>query len=99
MNFDEIQVAVDVGRTSLWVAVKLTFPVLAIGLMVGLMVSIFQAATQIQEQTLAFIPKMFVVVVVLFLIMPWMLNVLVETTHELVGMMVEWVQATPVIGP
>lgn len=98
MNLDEIQLAVDLGRVSLMVAVKLTFPLLAVGLLVGLVISVFQAATQIQEQTLAFIPKMFVVVLVLFLIMPWMLAVLVDTTHELVGMMIDWVRAVPRVG-
>lgn len=98
MNVDEIQLAVDLGRVSLMVAVKLTFPLLAVGLLVGLVISVFQAATQIQEQTLAFIPKMFVVVVVLFLIMPWMLTVLVDTTHELMGMMIDWVRSVPRVG-
>lgn len=83
---------------SLLVAVKLTFPLLAAGLAIGLLVSIFQAATQIQEQTLAFIPKMFVVVVMLFLIMPWMLTVLVDTMLELVDVTLEWVRSTPRVG-
>ena len=83
---------------SLLVAVKLTFPLLAAGLAIGLMVSIFQAATQIQEQTLAFIPKMFVVVVMLFLIMPWMLTVLVDTMLELIDVTLEWVRSTPRVG-
>jgi flagellar biosynthetic protein FliQ len=96
---DEVQMAVDLGRASLMVAVKLTFPALAVGLVVGLLISVFQAATQIQEQTLAFIPKMFVVVVVLFATMPWMLTLLVETTQDLMEMMLEWVRATPRVGP
>lgn len=98
MDVDEIQMAVDVGRLSLIVAIKLTFPVLAVGLVVGLIISVFQAATQIQEQTLAFIPKMFVVVVVLFVIMPWMLAVLVDATHELMELMMVWVRGTPHVG-
>ena len=98
MNPDEVQIAVDLGRMSLLVAVKLTFPLLGAGLAIGLMVSIFQAATQIQEQTLAFIPKMFVVVVMLFLIMPWMLTVLVDTMLELIDVTLEWVRSTPRVG-
>ena len=98
MEIDEIQTAVDLGRMSLMVAIKLTFPVLASGLAIGLLVSIFQAATQIQEQTLAFIPKMFVVVVVLFLIMPWMLTVLTDTMTELIEMSLEWVRSMPSVG-
>jgi flagellar biosynthetic protein FliQ len=87
---DPMQVAVDVGREALLVTVKLSFPVLAVGLVVGLFVSILQTATQIQEQTLAFIPKMFVVVLTLFIIMPWLLAVLVEYTEDLLLDMINW---------
>lgn len=51
-------------------------PILIVSLTVGLMVSIFQAMTQIQEQTLTFIPKVVAVVVVLLVLGPWMLSVL-----------------------
>ena len=84
MDSDSLQVAVDLGRESLFLAVKLTFPMLAIGVLTGLFVSILQAATQIQEQTLSFVPKMFVIVVVLILLMPWLLMVLVEYTEDIV---------------
>ena len=84
MDSNSLQVAVDLGRESLLLAVKLTFPRLAIGVLTGLFVSILQAATQIQEQTLSFVPKMFVIVVVLILLMPWLLMVLVEYTEDIV---------------
>ena len=84
MNPSDIDLAVDIGREALWVAVKVSFPVLMIGLVVGVIISVLQAATQVQEQTLAFIPKMFVVVATLFLLMPWILGTLVEYTEELV---------------
>ena len=84
MDSGSLQIAVDIARESLLVAVKLAFPMLAVGILVGLGISILQAATQIQEQTLSFVPKMFVVVVVLILIMPWLLTVLVEYTEGLV---------------
>lgn len=87
MDSDTLQIAVDLGRESLLVAIKLTFPVLVVGVLTGLLISILQAATQIQEQTLSFVPKMFVMVVVLILLMPWLLTVLVEYTEDLVANM------------
>ena len=80
----DIDMAVELGQKTLWVAVKLAFPILLVGLLVGVGISVLQAATQIQEQTLTFIPKMFAVVVVLFVLMPWLLTILVEYTEELV---------------
>ena len=58
-------------------------PILGVSLLVGLLVSIFQAMTQIQEQTLSFIPKVVAVVAVLILLGPWMLSVLTAYTTNL----------------
>jgi len=58
-------------------------PILGVSLLVGLLVSIFQAMTQIQEQTLTFIPKVVAVVVVLLVLGPWMLSVLTAYTTNL----------------
>ncbi|HWQ43419.1 MAG TPA: flagellar biosynthesis protein FliQ [Desulfosporosinus sp.] len=58
-------------------------PILGVSLLVGLLVSIFQAMTQIQEQTLTFIPKVVAVVVVLMVLGPWMLSVLTAYTSNL----------------
>ncbi len=58
-------------------------PILGVSLLVGLLVSIFQAMTQIQEQTLSFIPKVVAVVAVLILLGPWMLSVLTAYTSNL----------------
>lgn len=87
---DGIEMAVDIGRECLMVAIKLSLPPLAVGLLVGLIISVLQAATQVQEQTLAFIPKMFVVVATLFFLMPWLLTVLVEYTEDLILQMPRW---------
>ena len=65
------------------VSLKIALPVLLVSLVVGLAVSIFQAVTQIQEQTLTFIPKAFGVALVLVLMGPWMLNTLLAYTIEL----------------
>ena len=87
---NDLALAVDLGRQTLWVAVQLALPVLAAGLVVGVIISILQAATQIQEQTLTFIPKMFVVVLVLWMLMPWLLNVLKDYTLSLISNMGEF---------
>jgi len=58
-------------------------PILATSLLVGLLVSIFQAMTQIQEQTLSFIPKVIAVVAVLLILGPWMLSILTAYTTNL----------------
>ena len=75
---DGIQVAIDVGREALMVAAKISLPILMTGLIVGLCVSLFQALTQIQEQTLSFIPKIFAVIAAVFVMLPWILNTMVK---------------------
>jgi flagellar biosynthetic protein FliQ len=80
----DAQAAADVAREALWIAVKISLPVLAIGLAVGLIISILQAATQVQESSLAFLPKMLAIVLTLALLLPWMLSVLVEFARRLV---------------
>jgi flagellar biosynthetic protein FliQ len=65
------------------VALKLSGPFLVAGLVVGLLVSIFQAATQIQEVTLTFVPKMIAVAAVIVIAGPWMLDQLVLYTADL----------------
>ncbi|MCL6636880.1 MAG: flagellar biosynthesis protein FliQ [Alicyclobacillus sp.] len=67
----------------MWLVVKLTAPVLGLGLAAGLAVSLLQATTQIQEQTLAFIPKILAVVAALLLFGPWMLTTLLDFTRQI----------------
>ena len=64
-------------------AILLSAPVLLSGLLVGILVSIFQAATSINEMTLTFIPKMLAVAVALLIFFPWMLQVMIEYTQNL----------------
>ena len=72
-----------VAGKAIWVTLQLGGPVLLVGLIIGLVVSIFQAVTQIQEQTLVFIPKIIGIVAVLAITGPWMLNVMVSYTEGL----------------
>ena len=78
-------VVVNLATTALTLAFKVALPMLGAGLAVGLLVSIFQAVTQIQEQTLAFIPKVVALAAVLLLLGPWMLNQLLTYTADLWG--------------
>jgi flagellar biosynthetic protein FliQ len=76
----------DIGNQALYLIVSLAAPLLLAALAVGLLISIFQAATQIQEQTLSFIPKLVALVVALVVMGPWMLQLwLTYTTNLLVS--------------
>ena len=90
MDGGDLSLAVDLGREALWVAVKLSFPVLISALVVGALISVLQAATQLQDPTLNQVPKMFAVAAVVFVMLPWILAVLAEYTHELVKDMGMW---------
>jgi flagellar biosynthetic protein FliQ len=73
----------DLAQRALMVAVMVSAPVLGIGLVVGLIVSIFQAATQIQEMTLTFVPKILAIIAAVVVFGPWMLHSLVNFTTKL----------------
>ena len=78
------ETVLDVGRDALWMTVMLAGPLLGAALAVGLLIGIFQAATQIQEMTLSFIPKLLALVVALFIAGPWMIQVLVTFSMRLI---------------
>ena len=90
MDSGDLSLAVDLGREALWVAVKISFPILLAALVVGALVSVLQAATQVQDQTVNQVPKLFAVAAVVFVLLPWILSVLVEYTHDLVRDMGVW---------
>lgn len=75
--------AIQIGRNALAMVMMVAAPMLVLGLLVGIMVSIFQATTQIQEQTLVFIPKIIAVFVAILVFGPWMLSILVDYTREI----------------
>ncbi|MFN8548482.1 MAG: flagellar biosynthesis protein FliQ [Candidatus Eisenbacteria bacterium] len=77
--------AVVLFQQALSMALLLAAPMLGFGLLAGLLVSVFQAATQIQEMSLSFIPKVLAVVLALVLFMPWMLNKMMLYTTDLFG--------------
>jgi flagellar biosynthesis protein FliQ len=74
----DAQAVLSAGQQGLWILLMVSAPVLLVVLVVGLLVSIFQAATQINEATLSFVPKIIAAVAVLGFAGPWMMSTLVE---------------------
>lgn len=77
------EMVMDIGREALYLTMMLAGPLLLSALVVGLMIGVFQAATQIQEMTLSFIPKLIALVFALLFAGPWMLRLLVEFSQRL----------------
>jgi len=77
------EMIIDVGRDAIWVASLLAAPLLLSALGIGLLVGMIQAATQIQEMTLTFIPKLIVLAMALMIAGSWMLGLLTEYTINL----------------
>lgn len=78
------------GQAAMKIAVLLAAPPLLAALITGLIVSLLQAATQINEQTLSFIPKIIAVVVTLLIAGPWMLNNIIDYIKLILGSLPQW---------
>lgn len=76
---------IDVAEKGIYMILIIAGPLMLIALAVGLLVSIFQATTQIQEQTLAFVPKIVAVLLGLIFLAPWMLSHLLSYANEIFG--------------
>ncbi len=76
-------IAIQLGREALFMVMLVSAPMLGLGLIVGVAVSIFQATTQIQEQTLVFVPKIVATFVAILIFGPWILSMIVDYTREL----------------
>lgn len=83
---------IQLGQQALWTTLKISAPILILGLVVGLLVSILQATTQVQEQSLSFIPKILAVVVALAIFGPWMLTVMLDFTNGIMGNLMQFVR-------
>jgi flagellar biosynthetic protein FliQ len=75
----------EIGRQAIEVTLLIAAPMLIVALVVGLIISIFQAATQINESTLQFVPKLVAMFIVLLLAGPWMLQYLMDYIQRLFG--------------
>ncbi|MDY6821324.1 MAG: flagellar biosynthesis protein FliQ [Deferribacterota bacterium] len=78
-----VDFVIGIGIKTLEITVLIAAPMLLFGLLAGLIISIFQAVTQIQEMTLTFVPKIFAVVLAVVIFMPFMLNTLIRFTYTL----------------
>ena len=85
MNQNQI---IDILREGIWVALKIGGPMLVASMAVGVLVAIFQAATQIHEQTLSFIPKLLLIIAFLLLAGSWMLNTMQDFTRMIFTQMI-----------
>lgn len=79
----EISDVIDLGREALWIAFLLGAPILAAGMLVGLVVSFLQAITQIQDQAIAFVPKLVAMGLAFAIALPWLLAVIVEYAQRI----------------
>ncbi len=77
------EMIINIAQESIKVLLLISLPLLLVALVVGLAVALFQAVTQLQEMTLAFIPKILAVFVVLLLLFPWMLHTMMDFTKQI----------------
>lgn len=86
------ELVLSVGSEAIKIMIYIAGPMLLAAMVIGILVSILQAITQINEATLTFIPKMVAVIVVLAVMAPWMLEMLQTYTIEVIGQAGEWVR-------
>ncbi|EMP7214135.1 TPA: flagellar biosynthesis protein FliQ [Pseudomonas aeruginosa] len=79
------EVALDLFREALWLTAMIVGVLVVPSLLVGLVVAMFQVATQINEQTLSFLPRLMVILLTLIVLGPWLLRQLMEYTQTLIG--------------
>ena len=83
---------IGLGQQVIFLVLEIVGPILIVGMVVGLIINILQATTQIQEQTLSFIPKIAAVIIVLFLAGPWMLSQITDFAAQILGNLNQYVQ-------
>ena len=88
MESQILAIAIDMMKLAMY----LSFPVLLVSMVVGLLISIFQATTQINEMTLSFVPKLIAVAIVMILTAPWSMNMLIEFTKRILKMIPSFIQ-------
>ncbi len=81
----EVSTAMELGRHAFWMTLTIAAPILVIGLAVGLCIALFQAVTQLQEQSLTFVPKIAAMVVAASIFIPWIAERMVEYTRSMLG--------------
>lgn len=82
-----ISLIMEVMQAAAGTAMKIGAPILLVSLIIGLSIAVFQAATQIHEQTLTFVPKLFLTAIILIMLGPWMMEVMADFTYYVFGLM------------
>ena len=82
---------VTIARQTIWVIVKTSVPLLLVSMIVGLIISLFQTLTSIQEQTLTFVPKLLAIMIALMIMGNWLLNEIVSFMQMLWGSFSQYV--------
>lgn len=80
MNVDS---AVEITRQAVIISLVIGAPVMLVALLVGLVISLFQAVTQLQDQTLSFVPKILAMIATVLVLLPWLFGQMVDYTYEL----------------
>lgn len=78
----------ELVQEAMLLTIQVSFPPLIVGLVVGVLIALVQALTQIQEITLVFVPKIIAIFLSMFLFLPWMMNLLVVFTEKLADLMI-----------
>ncbi len=81
----EPQDAIDLAREAIWSTLLVGSPILAAALVIGLVIGLLQAVTQIQEQSLVFVPKIILMLLLLSLLLPWLISQMLHYTNELIA--------------
>jgi flagellar biosynthetic protein FliQ len=79
------QTAIDLGREAIWITLLIGAPVLLVGLLIGLLIGLMQALTQIQEQTVVFVPKLVAMFLIFSLTLPWLITQMVQYSSDLIS--------------
>lgn len=77
------EAAIELIRDTFMIVLTIAVPLLLAGMVIGLIISLFQSVTSIQDQTLTFVPKIIIIIVVAVLLTPWMIELLSAFTHEM----------------
>lgn len=83
---------VGIMAETVWTTLLVAAPVLIVGLVVGVLISLFQAVTQVQEMTLVFVPKIVACLIALVAALPWMINILISFTHNILANFPEYIK-------
>lgn len=82
---------ITIARQTIWIIIKTAVPILLVSMIVGLIISLFQTLTSIQEQTLTFVPKLLAIMLVLMIMGPWLLNEIVSYMNILWGNFAQYI--------